>query len=82
MKVWDEIQSMHCHDTQVNILVHITYKQNPNYNPMFPKTRVLKEVHYYLYDDTTHDTLLVQHAFMIHFQHLQNIQYNLNIHIV
>jgi hypothetical protein len=49
---------------------------------MFPKIRVLKEVHYYLSNDTTHDTLLVQHAFTMHFQHLQNIQYNLNTHIL
>jgi hypothetical protein len=73
---------MHCHNTHVSILVHITYKQNPNYNPMFPKTKVLKEVHYYLFDDITHHTLHVQHACMMHFKHLQNIRYNLNAHIV
>ncbi len=33
---------------------------------------LIKEVQYIVSDDTNHDTLFVQHAFMFHWSHLQN----------
>jgi hypothetical protein len=82
MKVQDEIQSTRWHNTHVNILVHITYKHNPSYDPLFPKIIMLKEVHYYLFYDIIHDTLLVQHVFKLHWEYLQKKGYIPTTHIV
>jgi hypothetical protein len=40
------------------------------------------EVHYYVYDDPNHDSLFVQHAFMLRWQYLQNANYTPRQHIV
>ncbi len=71
MKIQNEIQNMHWHNFQVNILVHINYCLNPKYNPTKPSSKVLKEVHYYVFDDNNHDNLFVQHAFGLHWDFLQ-----------
>jgi hypothetical protein len=36
----------------------------------------LKEVHYYVSNDTHHDSLFVQHAFMLHWEFLQTIRFS------
>jgi hypothetical protein len=48
MKVQNEIQNMHWHNTQANILVVITYKYNPSYDPTLQKSKLFKEIHYFI----------------------------------
>jgi hypothetical protein len=59
MKVQDEIQSMHWRTSQISILVMITYRVNPEFDSHFHESRLLKDVYYYVSDDTRHDTLYV-----------------------
>jgi hypothetical protein len=66
MKVQEEIQSMHWRSTQISILVLITYRVNP----IIHESRFLKDVNYFVYVDTNHDTLYVQHALMLHWDFL------------
>jgi hypothetical protein len=66
MKFQNEIQSMHWHNFHVNIVVHISYQQNPLANPIDPSSSIIKKVHYYVSNDWNRDSLYVQHAFMLH----------------
>lgn len=68
----NEIQSMHWTSHQVTILVHLTYRLNPAFDPLKPHTKFLKESHFYISDDREHDTLFVQHCLLLHWQHLAN----------
>jgi hypothetical protein len=66
-----KFKSMHWHTTLVNILVHITCRwlmplvddtiqdQDENLKGW------VKELHFYIFDDTQHDSLFVQHYFML-----------------
>jgi hypothetical protein len=71
MKVQEEIQSMHWRSTQISILVMITYRINPAFDSSVHESRLLKNVHYYVSNDGTHDTLYVQHAFKLHWEFLK-----------
>lgn len=62
---------MHLHNFQVSISMHITYHCNPRHDARDYDSPLLKEIHYYVYDDTSHDSLFVQHAFMLHWEFLQ-----------
>ena len=64
-EIQNEIQSMHWHSSQIPILVHITYRLDPLTNNM------VKESHFYVSDDKTHDTLFVQHCFLQHWEWLK-----------
>jgi hypothetical protein len=66
--IQNEIQSMHWHKTHITILGHINYCWNVWYDVQNPDLRpgIIKEVHYYIFDDNTHDTLYVQDSFMLH----------------
>jgi hypothetical protein len=66
LKIQNEIQGMHWHNFQMSILVHISYLRNPTPDPIDAESKIIKEVHYFIFDDTSHDTLYVQHAFMFH----------------
>ncbi len=58
---------------QNTILVHITYRVNVEYDVTDPQSfRVLKEVHYYINDDKTHDSLFAKHAFTIHWGYMKS----------
>jgi hypothetical protein len=72
MRVQNEIQNIHCHNFQVSILVHICYMKLAQGQTSEDGSRVVKEVHYYVSDDIMHDTLFVQHAFMLHWHHLKH----------
>jgi hypothetical protein len=82
MRVHKEIQNMHWHNHQVSILVHISYKKNFLYGYLGDESIVIKEVHYYVSDDTTHDTLFIQHVFMLHWSHLKDQGYSPKFHFV
>jgi len=74
MKIQNDIQNMHWHNFQISILVHITYHRNPEYDILDScSLPFLKEVHYYVSNDKHHDSLFVQHAFMLHWEFLQTI---------
>lgn len=64
-KEQNEIQSMHWHTDQVTLFVHITYRRKAE------DDTVIKEVHFYVSDDKAHDTVFVQHCFLMHSQWLQ-----------
>ena len=57
----NEIQSYH--SEQVSIMVHITYRYGPKSNE--EKHVILKESHFYISDDWTHDIHYVQHWFKL-----------------
>jgi len=59
MKVHNEIQIMHWHNFYVSILVHICYRKLAHGRTLKDGSRVVKEVHYYVSNDTMHDTLFV-----------------------
>ena len=57
-KEQNEVQSMHWYSSQVTIFVHITYYRKAG--------EVVKTIHFFISDDKVHDTLFVQHCFMLH----------------
>ena len=82
LKVQNEIQSMHWHNDQITILVHITYKLNPDWHAENDEPLLLKEFHYYVSDDKTHDSLFVQHCFMLNWDHVKSQGFMPENHIV
>jgi hypothetical protein len=58
-KVQNEIQDMHWYSFHITNLVHITYWINPYYDVAHPKSKILKEVHYYILDEKEHDMLFM-----------------------
>lgn len=84
LQEYNEVQEMHWHSFQITILVHITYRWNPNFiaNPNFGEKKLLTEYHYYISDDTEHDTLFVQHCFELHWSHLVSRGIQPNEHLV
>ena len=69
-KEQNEIQSMHWFSLQVTILVHITYVCHPF------SSEVHKFIHFYIFDDKTHDTLFVQHCLQLHCKWLEHKGFN------
>lgn len=59
-KEQNEIQSMHWHSDQCTILVHISYRRTDQ------DDSIIKEMHFYISNDKQHDTLFVQHCFLLH----------------
>jgi hypothetical protein len=66
MKIQHKVQSKHWHNFQVSILMHISYQHNPLADPINLDFTILKEIHYNVFDDLSHDSLFVQHVFMLH----------------
>jgi hypothetical protein len=73
---------MHWHNDQITILVHITYRLNLDFSIESDEPLLLKEIHYYVLDDKTHDSLYVQHCFMLHWNLLQSEGISPRNHIV
>ena len=63
-QIQNEIQSMHWQNTQISIFVHVTYR----YDSVVGS--VVRESHFYISDDRSHDTLFVQHCFILHWRWL------------
>ena len=55
----NEIQSQYYHSEQESIMEHITYRHGPDSKE--EKHVILKECHFYISDDRTHDIHYVQH---------------------
>ena len=62
-----EIHSEYYHSDQVSMLVHILYRhaeQKVDHIESTSENRhIIKEYHFYISDDRTHDTYFVQHCF-------------------
>lgn len=67
-EIQNVIQSMHQHSFQVTILIHIMFWVDPMNGPRIDERKIIKEKHFYILDDKEHDTLFVQHCFMMHWQ--------------
>ncbi len=63
---------MHWHSYQINILVHITYRSNFNFDAYDEDSRVLTECHFYISDDHKHDFEFVQHCFGLHWRYISD----------
>jgi hypothetical protein len=67
---------MHWHISHVSILVHITYKRlMPFVDDIIQDQDEnlggwVKEVHFYISNDTQHDSLFVQHYFIFQWEHM------------
>ena len=70
-EIQNEVQSMHWHSYQVSILVHITFRHNPDLDPYNEDTFILTEYHFYITDDKHHDSEFVQHCFGLHWDHMK-----------
>ena len=64
----NEIQSQYYHSKQVSIMVHITYRHG--LDSMKENRMILKESHFYIGDDRTHDFHYVQHCFQLFYHWL------------
>ena len=82
LKVQNEIQSMHWHNDQITILVHITYRPNPAWRAENEEPLLLTEIHYYISADKTHDSLYVQKCFMLNWEHVRSQGFSPSNHIV
>jgi hypothetical protein len=72
-KTQNEMQNIHWYNMQIIIMVHIIYTMNVEYDATNPQSsQVLKEVHYYISDDKTHDSFFVQHTFTLHWGYMKN----------
>ena len=64
-----EIQSEYYHSDQVSIFFHVLYRHAQQNVDDIERTndnrRLIKEYHFYINDDHTHDTHYVQHCFDI-----------------
>jgi hypothetical protein len=56
--VQNEIQDLHWFSFQITSLVHIMYRSNKDFDPIEARSRILKDIHYYIFDEKEHDTFL------------------------
>jgi hypothetical protein len=73
----NEIQTQHWYNFQITILVHLTWRINPNFrHGDDEKTKVISEYEFHISDTHKHANLFVQHCFRCHWNWLQeqNIQ--------
>jgi len=66
----NEFQSMHWHSYQISILVHNTYRSNPNFDAYDEDSKILTKYHFYILDDHKHDFEFVQHCFGLHWKYI------------
>jgi hypothetical protein len=75
---------MHWHSFQLTILVHICYRWNFACiaDPSSIENKFVTKYHYYIFDNTKHDTLFVHHCFELQWTHLMKHGIYPNEHIV
>jgi hypothetical protein len=49
---------MHWFSFQINVLVNIMYHLNKDFDPVELVSKVLKDIHCYIFDEKEHDTFL------------------------
>ena len=64
-EVQNKVQSMHWHNYQITILVHIMWVKNPNPDPDDESTRNIMTYHFYISDNKLHDSYFVQHCLIM-----------------
>lgn len=69
-QVANEVQTEYYHSFQVTIMVHITFRINSDFTEDGREPRIIKEQHYWISEDSKHDTIYVQHWFQRHWQWL------------
>jgi hypothetical protein len=79
-KVQNKIQSKYYESITITILVHITYRVQVNRES--GENRMIKEGHFYISDDKSHDTLFVQHYLIEHWKWLADRGFKPREHIV
>ena len=62
--IQNEVHSMYYFSTSVTILVHITMWKEGD--------EIMKQTHYYISDDKTHDSAFVQHCLLLHWDWVQD----------
>jgi hypothetical protein len=68
----NEVQSMHWHSYQISILVHITYRFDPNFDVHDDDSKILIEYHFYISNDRKLDSEFVQHRFGLHLRYISD----------
>ncbi len=71
----NEVQSQHWFSYQISILVQITFRHNPDFDPYDEDSRIITEYHFYISDDKQHDSEFVQYCFGLHWDHMQRNGY-------
>ena len=67
-KTQNEVHEQYWYNFQLSILVHITYRVNPKYDPSDSKSlRLNINYYYYISDDRRHE-ICVQHCLNLHWQ--------------
>ena len=74
----NEVQSQYYHSEHVSIMVHITYQHGLDSNE--ENRVILKEIHFFISDDRTHDIHYVQHCFKLFYDHV--IAMDIPFHLV
>ncbi len=59
---------MHWHSYHITILMHITWKRNPNAILDDEDSKTMMRYHFYISDEKTHDSYLVQHCLLLHWE--------------
>ncbi len=57
---------MYYHSDQITILVQVTYSPDVGEDVGQGGVHMMRETHYYISDDKTHDTDFAQHCLMLH----------------
>jgi hypothetical protein len=68
----NEIQSMYYYSDQISILVQVTYHPDIMEDDAEDGAQMIRETHYYISNDKSHDTLFVQHCFMQYWRWMQS----------
>lgn len=72
--IQNEVQSMYYFSTSVTILVHITMWREGD--------QIMKQTHYYISDDKSHDSAFVQHCLLLHWDWVQDANLDIQEHWV
>jgi hypothetical protein len=64
----NEMQSMHWHNYQITILVHICWMQKLNTNHDDLNSCILMKYHFYILDAKSHDNYFFQNCLVLHWQ--------------
>lgn len=81
-QVQNEIQSLYFNSTQMTILVQVTYYTTAALDDANDTVQLVRETHYYLSDDRTHDTLFAQHCLMSHWRWFTSTKFTPHTHHV
>ncbi len=71
-EIQNEMQSMHWHNYQVTILVHITWVKNRRPNLHDERNKTLMKYYFYVYDDKSHNSYFVQDYLILHYEDVVN----------